>query len=643
LELIKNPEAKKGETAQLFSMNEINTERAKRELETNLFVIMGNPPYNASQDSENQNNKNKKTPFIDKIVKESYAKTSKAQLKNKLYDPYVKFFAWANQRLDSQNGIICFVSNNSFMSDIQFDGMRKHLLQDFQRIYHIDLGGDVYSNPKLSGTKHNVFGIKVGVGITFLIRNTKYAESQIFYYQFEKQDFTREEKYAFLEKMTLACEDTSKGREFPQPLFVSSQTSQLFPQEMEFLRGQVDSQNQYNFGTENIEIAAKYQDFIPLYAEDGTGIFIEKYPAVSTNRTEWVYDFEKEKLVEKITKMTNFFNEEVDRLAEFYKSTEYHAENFNIDHFVRYEEKEIKWSRDLKKEVIRSASAKEGAITKNKPFFDAAKIQISLFRPFIRKFLYYDRTFIDSPSKFGELLSEGNEIICLNGTGQQKAFSCLITNLFPEIQTIYNCQTFPLYRYEKGEKKTNINVERALARWDLAEYANELKPVLQAESLFYYVYGILHHEGYRKTYENLLKTSVPRVPVLADHFEEISEIGRKLADLHLNFDTVAEYPLDIRKTLQGLEDLTRFNQELYSIRKMRIKENTLIYNHFIEIDLPPRVHEYKVNGRSPIQWLVDQCEDYETDNEEVISLIKRLVSLSLQSIELLERLGRIAV
>ncbi len=109
-------------------------------------------------------------------------KTQKPRNNNKLYDAYVKFFRWAVDRLQGRDGIVCYVSNNSFVDQIAFDGMRKHLLQDFTHIYHLDLHGNVRKNPKLSGTTHNVFGIQVGVGITVAVRTHKLTQT-IDYYQ----------------------------------------------------------------------------------------------------------------------------------------------------------------------------------------------------------------------------------------------------------------------------------------------------------------------------------------------------------------------------------------------------------------------------------------------------------------------------
>ena len=95
---------------------------------------------------------------------------------NKLSDAYVKFFRWAVERLEERDGIVCFITNNSFVDQIAFDGMRKNLLQDFTKIYHTDLHGNIRENPNLSGTTHNVFGIQVGVGITVAIRKVRHVD-----------------------------------------------------------------------------------------------------------------------------------------------------------------------------------------------------------------------------------------------------------------------------------------------------------------------------------------------------------------------------------------------------------------------------------------------------------------------------------
>jgi predicted helicase len=151
-------------------VNEKNTARVERQKKAEITVIVGNPPYNMGQKNENEDNKNRSYDEIDKRIRLTYAKDSTATLKNKLYDPYVRFFRWAVDQLEQRPGIVCYITNNSFVDHDAFDGMQKHLLRDFTRIYHIDLHGDVNSDRTLSGTQHNVFGIQLGVGITIAVR-----------------------------------------------------------------------------------------------------------------------------------------------------------------------------------------------------------------------------------------------------------------------------------------------------------------------------------------------------------------------------------------------------------------------------------------------------------------------------------------
>jgi len=172
----------------------------KHEQSADITVIIGNPPYNVGQQNENDNNKNRRYDFIDKRIKATYARDSKATLNTKLYDAYEKFFRWATDRLHGRDGIVCFVSNNSFIDQIAFDSMRKHIFNDFTMIYHLDLHGNVRKNPKLSGTTHNVFGIQVGVGITIAIRNANHESKQLQYHRVN-ENWTRLEKCNYLSQV----------------------------------------------------------------------------------------------------------------------------------------------------------------------------------------------------------------------------------------------------------------------------------------------------------------------------------------------------------------------------------------------------------------------------------------------------------
>lgn len=186
----------RGHMDDLFgALSDDNVRRIRRQNSRKISVIIGNPPYNANQPNENENNKNREYPEIDKRIKETYIAASTAQ-KTKLYDMYARFFRWASDRLD-ENGILALITNRSLIETRTFDGFRKVAAEEFNEIRIVDLGGDVRANPKLSGTKHNVFGIQTGVAISFMVKRAKAKGCRVFYARRPELE-TAEEKLAWL-------------------------------------------------------------------------------------------------------------------------------------------------------------------------------------------------------------------------------------------------------------------------------------------------------------------------------------------------------------------------------------------------------------------------------------------------------------
>lgn len=250
-----------------------NTDRVEREKNAVITVIIGNPPYNVGQRSENENNPNPKYNVVDGRIRETYAKASGATNKNSLADMYVKFFRWASDRLEGRNGIVCFVSNNSFVDQLAFDGMRKHLAQDFQHIDHIDLHGNVRRNPKLSGTTHNVFGIQIGVGITLGVKKAG-APLRLRYHRVP-ETWRKSEKLEFLAKGDISWE----------PLVPDADSTWLVPEHADEFRGFM-----------------ALPDMFDLYTA-----------GVKTNRDEVVYDWDHDKLAECMKRFIADYNSEVHR------------------------------------------------------------------------------------------------------------------------------------------------------------------------------------------------------------------------------------------------------------------------------------------------------------------------------------------
>jgi predicted helicase len=187
------------EERQKSLFTEANTERVELQKRSPIRVVIGNPPYNVGQINENDNNKNRKYPAVDRRVRETYARDSRASSTSKLDDPYIKAIRWATDRI-GEEGIVAFVCNSGFLDGIATDGMRKHLADEFDAIYILDLDGNVRKNPKLSGTTHNVFGIQLGVSINFFVRRRERREkSEIFLFRTDEA-WRKEDRFQFLEE-----------------------------------------------------------------------------------------------------------------------------------------------------------------------------------------------------------------------------------------------------------------------------------------------------------------------------------------------------------------------------------------------------------------------------------------------------------
>ena len=325
------------------AMSEENVERVQRQNRRKISVVIGNPPYNAGQLNENDNNKNREYHHIDRQIKATYVKQSSAQ-KTIVYDMYARFFRWASDRLND-DGILAFITNRSFIDSRTFDGFRKVVTGEYTNIYLLDLGGDVRSNPKLSGTKHNVFGIQTGVAISFFIRNRKSGDAKVHYAR--RPEFeTAEEKIAFLGSKTLA----DLGFEIVVPDKHGNWINQ--------------TQN----GWEKLcSIANKSTKMTKVEGREDA-IFKNYSTGIMSGRDEWVYDFSDATLIDKM----NYFVSEYLTLGN----------KKNID------QPKIKLSRNLKRK-IGSLATKRASVFK--------RVQ---FRPFVGQNVYLSKLFVDELERF---------------------------------------------------------------------------------------------------------------------------------------------------------------------------------------------------------------------------------------------------
>ncbi|WP_426231945.1 type ISP restriction/modification enzyme [Pararhizobium sp. DWP3-4] len=396
-------------------LSDENVARVKRQNARKISVIIGNPPYNANQANENDNNKNRDYPRIDELIKSSYIRLSTAQ-KTKVYDMYARFFRWASDRMHD-DGVLAFITNRSFIDSRTFDGFRRAVEGEFNEIHVVDLGGDVRANPKLSGTKNNVFGIQTGVAIAFFVKRRKQKGCKIFYARRPEMD-TADDKLAFLASAKLSS--------------------------MAFERIVPDKSANWINLTENdwdslIPVADKKTKAAKTSGQEKAIFKLYSLGTVS-NRDEWVYGHSKDDVTSKVRLLLATYGSELERV----KNGELNPKE--PDKLT----KKLKWTRSLK-----------GALVKlQKIEFLPDQIAVSQYRPFVRRSWYYDaRTneFLNQIPKLIPLHNSNAAILFSNARRVQFAVSS--TNHPPSLDIFVPDATTALasYRYTAdGERIDNI-------------------------------------------------------------------------------------------------------------------------------------------------------------------------------------------
>ncbi len=596
------------EQGELFTRE--NTERVNRQKAADMFVVIGNPPYNAQQVNENDNNKNRKYPVMDKQIEETYVRDSTAQLKSKLYDPYVKAFNWASKRI-GEEGVVAFVTNNGFLDGIAFDGMRKHLAQDFTKIYHINLKG----NARTSGERRrkeggNVFDdqIRVGVGISFLIKKAETTSdpAEIWIYSVDNYLKTRE-KQKFL---------TNLGDYTNVPM------------------KQTTIDKKHTWLTEGLR--SEFETFCPMGSEtskkgmgDAEGTLFKTYSVgVVTARDAWVYNFNRGALTENLTQMMEYYNGQVFRWER------QSSRDIKVNDFIDSDDTKIKWTRSLKSR-LRTGTLSE---------FSAENVRTSLYRPFTKSHLYFHRMMNECvyvfPSIFPTPVTETeNRAICVSSPRTNTSFHTLMIDVIPDFHLTGDSQCFPFYTYNEDGTNRRENI----TDWALAEFRTHYDDdTITKWDIFHYNYGLLHHPTYSEKYEMNLKRDLPHIPFVAD-FWSFADAGAALANLHVNYESAAKYD-----RLKYIE--TEGTTVDWRVEKMKLsKDKTqLKYNDFLTLDgIPTEVYKYRLGTRSALEWVMDQYR-VKTDKRSgivndpnhadqpryIVDLIARVIHMSLKTVEI---------
>lgn len=630
-----------------------NSARRKRQKKLDIRVIFGNPPYSAGQASANDNNQNVAYPHLDSRIRSTYAERSRATNKNALYDSYIRAIRWASDRI-GDSGIIGFVTNAGFLEANTADGLRKALAEEFSSLYVFHLRGNARTSGELRRKeKDNVFGqgSRAPIAISLLVKNPRAAQPGQIHFHDIGDYLSQTDK---LEKInafkSIAGISATNGwqRITPDP------------------HGDWLKQRDDGFG-----------EFIVLGDKDGKetrALFANYSSGVKTQRDAWCYNASKAGVTDNMTRMIGFYNNEAERFSEAFSGLDKKAREAKVDSFIGADPAQISWSVSVKQELV-----------KDRRFaFEASSVTPSLYRPFTKQWLYYNRRFNERvylmPRIFPDAAAE-NRVILTNSNWSGHGFIAMISDSLPDLHCNGDAQCFPLYLYDTPKDaaaeaapqsslldapvttakslRLDALTDEGLAHFQAA-YPGE---TLSKEDLFYYVYGLLHSPDYHERYADNLSKELPRIPCVktAADFRAFSQAGRALAELHLNYETVEKYSLQIEAGGLLLTDAD------YRVEKMRYGKTgkdkdltTLIYNDKITlIGIPLEAYEYVVNGKPALDWVVErQCVKTDKDSGIVndandwavetmhnprypLELFQRVITVSLETMKIVKALPKL--
>ena len=606
-----------------------NSERINKQKKAKITIVIGNPPYSASQKSANDDNQNQHYPKLDKKIADTYVKNSTAQ-KTKSYDSYIRAFRWASDRIDKKNGgIIGFVTNSGWIDSNSADGFRHCLENEFSDIYVFDLRGSIRgkSGELQKREGGNIFEKQIGVAITILVKKPDNAKAKIHYYDIG--DYLKaEEKLNILNEVKSIASDKIKWQDIKP--------------------------NEHNdWLNKRCEL---FETLIPIepkkkYDLNAKSFFVNYSLGINTARDVWTYNFLKEKLETNINTTINYYNQQRIEVNENHKELIKDKTKGNWTDL---------WDNYLKKNL----ELKE----------DKDSYFIGTYRPFCKQNVYFNEYLIHRRYQMPSIFPNhklGNLCICVSGLSSGKDFSCLIVNDIPGLDFLSKTQCFPLYYYKKIEtQQMNLfdQAESEYIRKDgISDYIfNRAKEsyekyglMVTKEDIFYYVYGILHSPSYREKFQADLKKVLPRLPLVDEprDFHIFSNAGKQLAELHLNYENI---PANPNVKVIGRE------KNNFIVKKMQFAKNgkekdktTIIYNNAITItNIPEKAYKYIINGKSAIEWIMDRYQiktdedsnitndpnDWACENNKlsyILDLLLSIIELSIRTVDIIDNLPEI--
>ena len=575
-----------------------NSGRRTRQKETDIRVIVGNPPWSAKQGSANDNAANQEYSGLDGRIRDSYARDSSATNLNILYDSYIRAIRWASDRIGT-SGVIGFVTNAGWIDGNAMDGMRKCLAEEFSSLYVFHLRGNQRTQGEHSrqeGGKVFGSGSRAPVAVTIFVKNPKATEHGRILFRDIGDYLDREAKLEAVRQFGSIrgiTEDDGWTRITPDT-------------EHDWLDQRDPIFNQFLMIGSKDKASLKE---IRLFGNYSCG--------VKTNRDTWCYNSSPDVLQANIQSMINFYNSEVGRFQQERPDTSQES----INDFVNNDSKRINWSGNLKADLGREKSLdfKEGWITP------------SIYRPFARQCLYFSQRLNERVYQMAQIFPHAdaeNRLICVTGVGAW-SFSVLMVEEIPDLNILAaGAQCFPFHLYKTPAnddglfgQQPGVTDAHGYTRRDaitddaLAKFRDAYGNTISKRDIFHYIYGLLHIPAYCQRFTNNLSKELPRIPLATDpdHFTALVAAGRELGDLHVGFDSVDPWPLEFANgdwdAPTGADPATYFR-----VQKMKLggtqKEpdrTTIIYNSNITVaGIPAAAWDYEVNGKPALKWVMER-------------------------------------
>jgi predicted helicase len=603
-------------------------ERIKEEDDSDIRVIIANPPYSVGQRSANENNQNDSYEALDKRIADTYLKGVRVTNVNSIYDSYVRAFRWASDRV-SENGVIGFVSNGSFIDNLAFGGFRAALVSEFESVYAFNLRGNQRTQGELSrreGGKIFGSGSRNTICITILVKKQG-AQKDGYIHYFAVDDYlTREDKLALVEK---------KGS----------------IKKVEWEKIKPDQNNDWLNKKDD-----HFSDFV-LLGDKKTGaasVFAGFYSrGIATGKDAWLYGYDLSAIKVRISKYITTYTEEVARVLPIIRKRQ--TKNLSLEQLFMDEaitdSARIKWDREMVKKAIHLKPLEQSEVA----YIKAA------FRPFVAMNMAFYPEMIQMNYLWKNLLPSidaENLFIATSYSPITRGFCALMTNNLVDLHFCENTQVFPRYWYEeKTGQLTLFDFEDEAAQYRRRdsiseEVLDEFRQVyhdasITKDDIFYYIYGVFHSKTFKEKYSNNLSKEFPRVPYLEGFYQYV-KAGRALAELHLHYEEAEPYEgVTIKKS-----------SEDYTVEKIKLvskdDKTKIRFNSAIEIsNIPLRAYEYVVNGRSPLEWVMDQYQ-YSVDGDSgivndpnkysskggkyVFDLILSLITVSLKTLDIVDGL-----